>query len=238
MAYLLNMEKHMELLIVRKDVFRIKLGSDAPASVTPFVTNLEPNARAVRCKARHYSNDQSDFLKEFTDTLVKYGLIFENYNTEWTSPVQVVKKKKGFRILVDLRAVNAQCEATAWPMPFLESIVQYLSGSQCWFSLDAFKGFWTMPLNQNCLEIFSFITDRAVFTLTRSIQGGLNSATQFQARMAEIFTDLLYKSVIIWIDDVLGYGPTEQTWFSTLRRTLQFTDKFNLKLNIDKCQFF
>ena len=72
----------------------MKLGPDAPASVTPFVTNLKPDAKAVRCKARQYSTDQSEFLMEFTDTLVKYGLIYENYNAEWTSPVQVVKKRQ------------------------------------------------------------------------------------------------------------------------------------------------
>ena len=146
-----------------------------------------------------------------------------------------LRKWKGFRMVVDLRAVNAQCESTSWPMPFLESIVQYLSGSKFWFSLDAFKGFWIMPLDPKCQQIFSFMTDRAVFTPRRSIQGALNSATQFQARVAEIFTDLLYKSLIIWIDDLLGYASSEQLWFSTLQRTLELADKFNLKLNIDKC---
>ena len=92
-----------------------------------------------------------------------------------------------------------------------------------------------MPLDPKCQQIISFMTDRAVFTPRRSIQGALNSATQFQARMAEIFTDLLYKSLIIWIDDLLGYASSEQLWFSTIQRTLELADKFNLKLNIDKC---
>jgi hypothetical protein len=96
---------------------------------------------SVRCKARQYTREQSIFLKEFTDSLVKYGLIYENHNAEWASPVQVVKKEKCFRMVVDLRAVNAQCEPTAWPMPFLESIVQFLSNSKIFFILDAFKGF-------------------------------------------------------------------------------------------------
>ena len=112
--------------------------------------------------------------------------IYENYNAKWASPVQVVKKPQGFRMCVDLRAVNSQCIPTAWPMPFLESIVQYLSKSKFWFIFDAFKGFWIMPLDESCQEMFSFMTDRGVFTPTRSIQGALNSATQFQARMTHI----------------------------------------------------
>ena len=189
-------KKLLELLIQRRDVFSKKLGPDEPAHVTPFKTNLIEGAKPVRCKARQYTKEQSDFLFEFTNLLKQFGLIYENYNAEWASPVQVVKKEKGFRMVVDLRAVNAQCEPTAWPMPFLESIVQYLSSSKMWFILDAFKGFWIMPLGESCQEIFSFMTDRAIFTPTRSIQGASNSAIQFQARMTQIFAELLYKSLM------------------------------------------
>jgi len=200
----------LTLLLNKRDTFRRKLGPDAPASVTPFKTKLINGARPIRCRARQYSKEQSEFLFEFTNLLQKFGLIRENCNAEWASPVQVVKKEKGYRMVVDLRAVNAQCEPTAWPMPFLESIVQYLSCSKIWFLLDAFKGFWIMPLDESCQEIFSFMTDRGVFTPTRSIQGAKNSATQFQARMTQIFTELLFKSLIIWIDDLLGHADSEE----------------------------
>ena len=76
----------------------------------------------------------------------------------------MVKKPVGYRMTVDLGAVNALSEATIWPMPHLESIVRHLSNSRYWFSLDAFKGFWIMPLAKECQEMFSFMTDRAVFT--------------------------------------------------------------------------
>jgi len=46
--------------------------------------------------------------------------------------------------------------------------------------------------------------------LIKSIQGASNSATQFQARMTQIFTELLFKSLIIWIDDLLGHADSEE----------------------------
>jgi hypothetical protein len=126
------------------------------------------------------------------------GLVEENWNSEWASPVVVVKKSDGSRrMCVDLRAVNAVSESTAWPMPFLEAIVNDLAGSRCWFKLDAFKGFWMMPLAKDCREMFSFMTDRGVYTPKRSIQGALNSATQFQARMSEVFQSLIKDSLIV-----------------------------------------
>ena len=227
----------LKLVMKHKNVWRRSLGPDPPAKVTPLVTKLKAGAEPVRCKARRYSKEQSEYLHEITCQLKEHGLIYENYNCEWASPVLVVKKPVGYRMTVDLRAVNALCEATIWPMPHLESIVRHLSSSKYWFSLDAFKGFWIMPLAEECQEMFSFMTDRAVFTPTRSIQGALNSAAQFQARMHEIFSGL-QRNLVIWIDDVLGHAQTESEWFRILEQTLKLADERNLKLNVDKCKLF
>jgi len=222
------------------NVWRRQMGSDPAAGVTPFETKLKPDATPYRCKARKYSAEQSEFMEQFTSSLMKYGLVYENFNSQWASPVVVVRKpgNKGFRMCVDLRAVNDRCEATAWPMPFLETMVQSLAGSKFWFSLDAFKGFWIMPLAKDCQEMFSFMTDKGVFTPTRSIQGALNSASQFQARMYEIYKELLFESLIIWIDDLLGHAPSEGKWFQILARTLELAEKYDLKFNLDKCNLF
>ena len=62
------------------NIWRSDLGPDPPAKVTPFVTRLLPNARPFRCKGRRYSPEESQFLKEFTDELIKNGFIEENLN--------------------------------------------------------------------------------------------------------------------------------------------------------------
>jgi hypothetical protein len=82
----------IELLISHRDVFRVKLGPDLPACVEPFKTELVKNWKPIKCHARRYTKEQSEFLNDFTTLLQKYGLIYENYNAKWASPVQVVKK--------------------------------------------------------------------------------------------------------------------------------------------------
>ena len=233
-------QKQLILLIRKyKSVWRKSLGPDPPVKVTPFVTQLKPNVTPFRCKARRYSPEDSEFLRKFIDELLKYGLIEENYNSKWASPVLVVKKSDGGRrMTVDLRGVNALCESTVWPMPFMEAIVNYLAGSKIWFKLDAFKGFWMMPLSEECREMFSFMTDRGVYTPFRSIQGALNSATQFQARMTEVFKSLIFKKLIIWIDDLLGYCQNYEDWFNSLEETLKIATMFNVKFNVTKCELF
>jgi len=86
--------------------------------------------------------------------------------------------------------------------------------------------------------MFSFMTDRAIFTPRRSIQGALNSATQFQSRMHEVFKELIYDKVIIWIDDLLGHASTLESWFANLEMVLNLAAKFNIRFNVEKCEFF
>ena len=117
-------------------------------------------------------------------------------------------------------------------MPFLEAVVNDLAGSKFWFKLDAFKGFWLMPLADECREMFSFMTDRGVYTPRRSIQGALNSATQFQSRMYEVFQSLIKESLTIWIDDLLGHADSYLSWFRILEKTLQSADERNIKFNL------
>jgi hypothetical protein len=231
--------KLSKLVLKYKDVWRTSLGPDPPATVTPFVTRLKPNATPYRCKGRRYNTDDSNFLKDFIEELLRNGLVEENFNSEWASPVVVVKKSDGSRrMCVDLRAVNALCESTAWPMPFLEAIVSDLASSKCWFKLDAFKGFWMMPLADECCEMFSFMSDRGVYTPRRSIQGALNSATQFQSRMAEVFKPLIKDSLIVWIDDLLGHADSLSKWFRILEETLRLASLCNIKFNLKKCELF
>jgi hypothetical protein len=121
-------------------------------------------------------------------------------------------------------------------MPFLESIVNYLSGSKYWFKLDAFKGFWMMPLSEEC-QMFSFMTDRGIYTPRRSIQGALNSVTQFQARMALVCKSLIYHALIVWIDDLLGHAKTLEEWFSVLETTLRLAVESNVKFNVKNVSY-
>ena len=93
--------------------------------------------------------------------------------------------------------MNAQCEPIAWPMPRIEDITRKLAGSKFFASLDIFKGFWLMPLDADSQELYSFMTDDAVYTPKRSIQGALNSGLQFQSRMQKIFADCVNESTSV-----------------------------------------
>ena len=124
-------------------------------------------------------------------------------------------------------------------MPFLEDIVQTMDGAKYFFSLDAFKGYWNFPLHKDTQEILSFMTDRGVYTPTRALQGHLNTAVaQFQGQMFVMFEELLWKKLIIWIDDLFGFATSIEDWYNNLDRVLEIAEVFGLKFNIKKCDLF
>ena len=83
-------------------------------------------------------------------------------------------------------------------------------------------------------EVYSFLTELGVFTPTRLIQGSTDSAHAFQAGMMEVFEDMLYICVLIWIDDVLLYTRSFEDLLIRLEEVFQRLRKFVVKLNPKK----
>jgi len=123
-------------------------------------------------------------------------------------------------------------------MPQLDAIVIRMKNSKFFIKLDLFKGFWLLPLAEECREQFSFMTPDGVFTPMRLPQGARNSASQFQARMAEIFPDLINSKLEVWIDDIFGHCESMEAWFELLKIILERCSKYGLKLNAKKCFIF
>ena len=82
------------------------------------------------------------------------------------------------------------------------------------------------------------VTDRAVHTPTRVIMGVTDAVMYFQSTMQECFKELLYKSLIIWIDDLLSYASNTEELMTNMEQIFQICDKYGLKLNPDKCELF
>jgi hypothetical protein len=231
--------KLRKLLFKYKDVFRLKLGTDAPIRVEPAKYELKAGVEAVRCKPRYYRHDEKAFMEDMIRMLEKHGLIYMNLNAKWASPVLIVKRPEGgFRLVCDLRRVNEKCQPVVWPMPNLETISEKFKNAKIFFCIDAHKGYWGIPLAKESQEIFSIMTDRAVYTPRRTLQGALNSAAHFQSRMTKIFEDLIEKYMTCWIDDLLGFADSEEELLERLTQVLQRCSDYNVKINPKKCTWF
>ena len=223
-----------------RDVWRTKLVADPPARVEPMKVFPKPDARPVKARAIRSSPLHNKFLEEHIQKLLKLGYIYRNQHSRYASPAMAVKKPKsdGYRMVVNTKKVNAMLESIVWPMPFFEVILQHLAGATCFASLDAFKGYWQFPMDEKAQEMYSFICHLGVFTPRRVIQGASNSVQIFQAGMEEILGDLLYQQVLVWIDDLLAYGATDENLLSALDSIFKRLHARGVKLNPKKCTLY
>lgn len=150
------------------DTFRVRLGADPPAKVTPMKIHLKPGVGYRRCKPRNYPPAHSDYLREFISQLQSNGYIYRNILARYTSPALVVPKpgNRWLRMTVDLRGINQDTEPVSWPMPSNDVILGRLSEASYFATLDAYKGYWQFPLAEESQEYFSFMTDEGVYTST------------------------------------------------------------------------
>jgi len=75
-------------------------------------------------------------------------------------------------------------------------------------------------------------------TFTRLPQGFKNSSAIFQRELNKAFSPLLYKSLVIYIDDLASYGKTFQQAITNLRKAFEIIDTMNFLLKTRKCHFF
>lgn len=191
-------------------IWRVRLGTDPPAKVRAMGIRLMPGSRVQNCGGRRYAESQRSFMHEEVGEMLRLGLVRRvTAPSSWTSPVVLARKPDGsWRMCVDLRAVNAVTESLPFPMPRLEELTQHLSGSKFFAKFDMLKGYWQVPLEEEAKKYFTFATHEGLYEPERVPMGAKNAVAHFQS--VEILTDLLYRVVIVYLDDICVHASTEE----------------------------
>ena len=74
--------------------------------------------------------------------------------------------------------------------------------------------------------------------MCRTPMGLANSVSSFVRLMEEVFRDMLYKDVVIYLDDILIFSRTLQEHLEKVERVLGRLKLVNMKLKRSKCDFF
>eukprot|EP00644_Phytophthora_capsici_P000803 jgi/Phyca11/109371/e_gw1.16.848.1 len=202
---------------------------------------LKTGARPTKCKPRKYPPHIRKFLREFNARLVALGLVYENPDSRWASPVLPVKKSADLmdlRQTTDYRVLNDQTEVMAAVMPILAVVMENARGMKHFGLFDFLKGFWQLPLAEICQEFLSYMTDEKIFTPRRVPQGSSDAAIFFQRTMETCFASLLYEHLLIWIDDLLLYAADMDTYMDKLAEFFALLDQFGLKLSAKKSSLY
>ncbi|EXX59955.1 gag-pol fusion protein [Rhizophagus irregularis DAOM 197198w] len=178
------------------------------------------------------------YKEEEIQRLLKAGLIVPS-NSQWTSPVVVVEKKNGKkRLCVDYRKLNKVTKKDCYPLPRIDDMLETLSGSQWFSSLDLASGFWQVELDPEDREKSTFITRFGTYEFTVMPFGLCNAPATFQQLMDTVLRDIFWQFVIVYIDDINVGSKTFEEHLSHLEQVFSRLAQAGLKLSPEKCFFF
>ncbi|XP_063370221.1 uncharacterized protein LOC134658469 [Cydia amplana] len=197
---------------------------------------LQPNVQPVVHAPRKLPLALRDAVKNKLDEMLQQQVIAKVEGpTDWVNSMTVVKKANGdLRICLDPRDLNKAIRREHFKLPTLDEITTKLSGAKYFSTLDAKHSFWQVRLHDDSTDLCTFNTVFGRYKFLR-MPFGISSASEiFHKRLFEQFDDI--EGVILFIDDLLVYGETEEVHNTRLRQVLDRCRKINIKLNKDKCK--
>ncbi|GJY09997.1 reverse transcriptase domain-containing protein [Tanacetum coccineum] len=174
----------------------------------------------------------------------------------WVSPIHYVPKKggitvvinkndelvptrtvTGWRVCIDYRKLNEAIVKDHFHLPFMDQMLERLSGNKYFCFLDGFSRYFQIPIDPNDQEKTTFTCPFGTYAYRRMPFGLCNAPATFQRCMLAIFHDMIKESVEVFMDDFSVFGNSFDKFLNNLDKMLQRCKDAHLVLNWEKCHF-
>lgn len=103
--------------------------------------------------------------------------------------------------------------------------------------MDLNSGFWQIGMAKGNKHTTAFSTSQGLYQFTVMPFGLANSPSTFERLMEDVFRGLQWSECLIYIDDIIVPGKTEET-LQRLEHVFERLQTANLKLKPSKCNLF
>ena len=189
----------------------------------------------------HIENDEP-FKERFWRILwdmLETGVIHLS-QSPWCNMVVLVWKKDGtLHFCMDFRCLNVLMRKDSYPLPRIQEALESIAESAHFSLMDFKSGFWQIKMAPGSQEYTAFMVGNLGFYKFTHMPFGLcNAPTTFQHLMQNTLGELNLMYCVIYLDDVIVFGRTEEEHLECLCVVFKRFCKFNLKLKPSKCSFF
>ncbi|GJY58731.1 putative nucleotidyltransferase, ribonuclease H [Tanacetum coccineum] len=164
--------------------------------------------------------DIKEVLKAEIIKLLDAGLIYAISDSLWVSSIHVVPKKggvtvvtnednepvptrtiNGWRVCIDYRKLNDATRKDHFPLPFIDQMLERLSGNEYYCFLDGFSGYFQIPLAPEDQEKTTFTCPYGTLLIGGCLS--VYAPATFQQCMTAIFHDMCQDFMEVFMDDFL-----------------------------------
>ncbi|XP_072084457.1 uncharacterized protein [Arachis hypogaea] len=197
----------MEMIRANGDLF-----AWTPADMPGIDSGLMSHRLAIRSEVkpvaqrrRKMSQERAEEVARQTASLLEAGFIRELDYSTWLSNVVLVRKHNGrWRMCVDYSDLNKACPKDCYPLPNIDALVDAATGYRYLSFMDAYSGYNQIPVHRPNEDKTAFIMPGGTYCYKVMPFGLKNAGATYQRLMNKIFSDLIGKTVEVYVDDILA----------------------------------
>lgn len=200
--------------------------------------NIPVHTKSYKYPYIYETEVQNQVKKMLEDGIIKESI------SPYTSPVWVVPKKsdasgkRKFRLVIDYRKLNEKTISDKYPIPEISDILDRLGRTTYFSTIDLVSGFHQIQLADEDTEKTAFSINSGKYEFTRMPFGLKNAPATFQRVMDCVLRDLVGVCCFVYMDDIIVFSSSLQEHKNHLNMVLKRLKDANLKIQLDKCEFF
>ena len=227
-----------ELVLAYHDVFALEsneLGCTSAIEHEIRIENEEPFKERFRRIPPPLLEEVHASLRDMLES----GVICPSQSPWCNAVVLVQKKDSTLHFCVDFRHLNACMKKDLYPLPWIQKALESMAGSVHFSLMDFKSGFWQIKMAPGSQQYTAFtVGNLGFYEFTRMPFGLCNAPAMFQHLMQNTLEELNLTYCVIYLDDVIVFGHTEEEHLEWLWVVFEKFCEFNLKLKPSKCSFF